>query len=120
MPVRCRRSHRWPSWLAFVVIGAAKSADVRGAPGVSMKTFAILNFAEAAIAQLGERQTEDLKVPGSIPGLGAPPWALKRRSGLTSRPAPRNLEVLVLSLTPLFWQKKFITSRDSSAGRASD
>ena len=27
-------------------------------------------FARAAIAQLGERQTEDLKVPGSIPGLG--------------------------------------------------
>ena len=25
---------------------------------------------QAAIAQLGERQTEDLKVPGSIPGLG--------------------------------------------------
>ena len=25
---------------------------------------------EAAIAQLGEQQTEDLKVPGSIPGLG--------------------------------------------------
>ena len=24
----------------------------------------------AAIAQLGERQTEDLKFPGSIPGLG--------------------------------------------------
>ena len=24
----------------------------------------------AAIAQLGERQTEDLKVPGSIPGEG--------------------------------------------------
>ena len=24
----------------------------------------------AAIAQLGERQTEDLRVPGSIPGLG--------------------------------------------------
>ena len=24
----------------------------------------------AAIAQLGERQTEDLQVPGSIPGLG--------------------------------------------------
>ena len=24
----------------------------------------------AAIAQLGERQSEDLKVPGSIPGLG--------------------------------------------------
>ena len=33
-----------------------------------------MNFTEthavAAIAQLGERQTEDLKVPGSIPGLG--------------------------------------------------
>ena len=27
-------------------------------------------FANAAIAQLGERQTEDLEVPGSIPGLG--------------------------------------------------
>ena len=26
---------------------------------------------QAAIAQLGERQTEDLKVPGSIPGLGS-------------------------------------------------
>ena len=25
----------------------------------------------AAIAQLGERQTEDLEVPGSIPGLGS-------------------------------------------------
>ena len=29
-----------------------------------------MTFASAAIAQLGERQTEDLKVPGSIPGLG--------------------------------------------------
>ena len=29
------------------------------------------HFAQAAIAQLGERQTEDLKVPGSIPGLGS-------------------------------------------------
>ena len=28
------------------------------------------NSYAAAIAQLGERQTEDLKVPGSIPGLG--------------------------------------------------
>jgi hypothetical protein len=27
-------------------------------------------ISRAAIAQLGERQTEDLKVPGSIPGLG--------------------------------------------------
>ena len=29
-----------------------------------------ITFANAAIAQLGERQTEDLEVPGSIPGLG--------------------------------------------------
>ena len=43
---------------------------VRVAPGVYIETIAILKFAEAAIAQLGERQTEDLKVPGSIPGLG--------------------------------------------------
>ena len=35
--------------------------------------FVILNFPEAAIAQLGERQTEDLKVPGSILGLGMTP-----------------------------------------------
>ena len=30
----------------------------------------IIDSNQAAIAQLGERQTEDLKVPGSIPGLG--------------------------------------------------
>ena len=30
-------------------------------------------FTGAPIAQLGERQTEDLKVPGSIPGLGIIP-----------------------------------------------
>ena len=34
-----------------------------------------MTFATAAIAQLGERQTEDLKVPGSIPGLGIIAWA---------------------------------------------
>ena len=30
----------------------------------------LIAIARAAIAQLGERQTEDLKAPGSIPGLG--------------------------------------------------
>ena len=30
----------------------------------------VWNKTSAAIAQLGERQTEDLKVPGSILGLG--------------------------------------------------
>ena len=50
---------------------------VRGAAGVSMEIIAILKFAEAAIAQLGERQTEDLKVPGSIPGLGMASYCCK-------------------------------------------
>ena len=36
---------------------------------ISMKASHIVQQ-EAAIAQLGERQTEDLKVPGSIPGGG--------------------------------------------------
>ena len=30
----------------------------------------VIELIMAEIAQLGERQTEDLKVPGSIPGLG--------------------------------------------------
>ena len=38
-------------------------------------------FSQAAIAQLGERQTEDLRVPGSIPGLGI---LFKPQSGQTS------------------------------------
>ena len=42
-----------------------------------------LEYLQAAIAQLGERQTEDLKVPGSIPGRGTPFFSdltLKRAS----------------------------------------
>ena len=35
-----------------------------------VKPMLMLPSSSAAIAQLGERQTEDLKVPGSIPGLG--------------------------------------------------
>ena len=35
------------------------------------RTYAqVPKISQAAIAQLGERQTEDLKVPSSIPGLG--------------------------------------------------
>ena len=37
----------------------------------------LLHYPRAAIAQLGERQTEDLKVPGSIPGLGNAIWPAK-------------------------------------------
>ena len=44
----------------------------RGQPGDAQPTeeAVMISQASAAIAQLGERQTEDLKVPGSIPGLG--------------------------------------------------
>ena len=38
----------------------------------------------AAIAQLGERQTEDLKVPGSIPGLGT--FSRQSKTSRASRP----------------------------------
>ena len=61
--------NRWLTSLHIPLVGAATNVDLRGAAGVSLATFVILNFTEAAIAQLGERQTEDLKVPGSIPGL---------------------------------------------------
>ena len=40
--------------------------------------------ASAAIAQLGERQTEDLKVPGSIPGLGIIQGAAECRTERTT------------------------------------
>ena len=43
----------------------------------------------AAIAQLGERQTEDLKVPGSIPGLG-----ILLRPGIVSLMRDASLQVL--------------------------
>jgi hypothetical protein len=43
-----------------------KSYRTRAIPCVSKTN----NPCRAAIAQLGERQTEDLTVPGSIPGLG--------------------------------------------------
>ena len=58
------------------------------------------NVPEAEIAQLGERQTEDLKVPGSIPGLArflfvwrARPWhLLVHRVRLGALTTQRNAE----------------------------
>ena len=41
-----------------------------GEAAASLLTSCSKLMTAAAIAQLGERQTEDLKVPGSIPGLG--------------------------------------------------
>ena len=45
---------------------------VRHVPLLSLEKTLPDNATRAAIAQLGERQTEELKVPGSIPGLGIP------------------------------------------------
>ena len=41
----------------------------------------------AALAQLGERQTEDLKVPGSIPGGGSVADE-RRRGAMAARRIP--------------------------------
>ena len=40
----------------------------------------VLSNISAAIAQLGERQTEDLKVPDSIPGLGTIQFCVSQRN----------------------------------------
>ena len=56
------------------------------APGVTSSCYCILMYAQAAIAQLGERQTEDLKVPGSIPGLGIMPGFPMTKQAKTQRP----------------------------------
>ena len=53
----------------------------------------IFYFIQAAIAQLGERQTEDLKVPGSIPGLG--------KNGLATIPADTRQVVPLWAATPV-------------------
>ena len=74
----------------------------------------------AAIAQLGGRQTEDLKVPGSIPGLGMSslgPEEVKWLDFQGSTLYPRSADAIY---SFCYWQKKIVTRRDSSAGRASD
>ena len=55
--------------------GAATGEGVWGA-AASLVTSCSKLMTAAAIAQLGECQTEDLKVPGSIPGLGMAVWSL--------------------------------------------
>ena len=52
---------------------------------VNVATTGLKQRPPAAIAQLGERQTEDLKVPGSIPGLGTFalfPWNFQAFGGI--------------------------------------
>ena len=59
----------------------AKAVECR----VGRQAGAAANHATAAIAQLGERQTEDLKVPSLILGLGMFPPAPAPRVGLGGR-----------------------------------
>ncbi len=59
--------------MAQSVARQAVNLQVAGSNPAGGDTFAASGdnkHAEAALAQLGERQTEDLKVPGSIPGGG--------------------------------------------------
>ena len=56
-----------PHGAGAVHIAAIGKSRIHDGGECKQRTFA---GATAAIAQLGERQTEDLKVPGSIPGLG--------------------------------------------------
>ena len=65
--------------LELMYLKAEPSARLRWGSGPCSHNSALKSFlfilcvgdqAPAAIAQLGERQTEDLKVPGSILGLG--------------------------------------------------
>ena len=56
---------RSPLEVLFVLEGLLSGLTV-----CIVSTASYLTTSEAALAQLGERQTEDLKVPGSIPGGG--------------------------------------------------
>jgi hypothetical protein len=67
----------WPACHAAVPASRAASRGEHGGPAQRVFDFlntsqrgdllAALNNVEAAVAQLGEHQNEDLKVPGSIP-----------------------------------------------------
>ena len=58
--------------------------DIRNHPHYVATGAQQLHENQAAIAQLGERQTEDLKVPGSIPGLGMISSLFAQQTQLTS------------------------------------
>ena len=71
---------------------AASSSSPSVASAVLGKRFVSVRvsfISLAAIAQLGERQTEDLKVPGSIPGLG-----ILLRAGIVALLRVASLQVL--------------------------
>ena len=58
---------------------------------------------EAALAQLGERQTEDLKVPGSIPGGGIFGYPLHLSLCSLLRPSKRSVRLAVGSSEDQFF-----------------
>ena len=79
---------------ADVSCSCADPASILARPGTALSCstpcgLPAITF-RAAIAQLGERQTEDLKVPGSIPGLGMP------RESILHTPASRGLVMPML------------------------
>ena len=63
---RCQGWHGLPTWARWVSLSVALSL-VRG---TAVQRKSGRPVPEAATAQVGERETEDLKVPGSIPDLG--------------------------------------------------
>ena len=68
--------HTFPSWQRKATIKKMKRLGICQPPVVHdpffMQATQGTESVAAEIAQLGERQTEDLKVPGSIPGFGTP------------------------------------------------
>ena len=69
---------------------------------------------QAVIAQLGERQTEDLKVPGSNPSRSILFYLLPCEFALSNWNEHTVYEAIAEA------KKHNLSSRDSSAGRASD
>ena len=84
---------------------------------------------QAALAQLGERQTEDLKVPGSIPGGGTfglwafssvveRPFCIRKVEG--SNPSSSTLFVPVLAGEVAEWSKALRSGRSLFRGVGSN
>ena len=79
----------------------------------------LLHFLVASLAQLGERQTEDLKVPGSIPGGGIFECLSAANSieckGPTTKGASRRALWLVRRVDALDLELQFLAYADNMA-----
>ena len=71
-----RRFRRPGVWKHLLASSMPQSCRLSTSLSCRVQALAHHNMSNAAIAQLGERQTEDLKVPGSILGLGICLWGL--------------------------------------------